>query len=237
MYITPAGYEYANTVQHQWLGDPEAPPSSVIDDRLFVNDLLDTLTSTFCIDEDRIHAAGFSNGGGLVGLLACSPLLNRRIAAFAVVAGAFYTDASLTEPLFGKGCQPDLTTRKRIPIMSFHGTVDDVIAYDGDNSPAPNTIPIFEWARTWATRHDCAIQGPRVLTWSAWTAMLGFYCLGDGDANTGVVDVMMFYRMANVGHGWPSTVSLDGNEAGRADLNATRHIMLFFEGWNRNGWE
>jgi len=106
--------------QHQWLGDPEAPPSSVIDDRAFTENLLDNLTSTFCIDINRIYAAGPSNGGGLVGLLACSPTLSRRISAFAITSGAFYTDASqsrFTESLFGAGCQPGVLGKKR----SYYG--------------------------------------------------------------------------------------------------------------------
>lgn len=46
-------------------GDPPA------DDVLFVSDLLNHLQTTLCIDAQRIYAAGASNGGGMVGLLAC----------------------------------------------------------------------------------------------------------------------------------------------------------------------
>jgi poly(3-hydroxybutyrate) depolymerase len=226
--VYPEGLDY-KTPGHQWLGDPEAPPSSVVDDREFVKDVLDSLMSTFCIDENRIYAAGFSNGGGMVGLLACSPLVNRRIAAFATAAGAFYADASLTEPLFGKGCQPDLATRKRIPIMSFHGSDDKVIAYDGNNSPAPNTIPISEWLRAWAARQNCVIRGPRTVIYDAWIAMFGWSCQGDAETGGGVKDVVMNYKIANFGHGWPRTVSLEGS--GTTNLNATRHMMIFFDEW------
>ncbi|OCL03925.1 hypothetical protein AOQ84DRAFT_301855, partial [Glonium stellatum] len=80
--------------------------------------------------------------GGLVGLLACSPSLPRRISAFAMASGEFYIDASLTGPLFGAGCQPRELSEKKIPITEFHGQNDSIIAYDGDNSPASNTISI-----------------------------------------------------------------------------------------------
>jgi poly(3-hydroxybutyrate) depolymerase len=219
-------------VQHQWLGDPEAPPSSVLDDRIFVNDLLDHLTATFCVDENRIHAAGVSNGGGLVGLLACSPVLNRRIASFATVAGAFYTDESLTEPLFGKGCNPDLTTREKIPMKSFHGLKDTVIAYNGNNNPAPNTIPVYEWVKTWVAKEKCKdIRGPRVVIFNAAISMFGWYCFGDSSSDGGVKDVVAHHRIGDFGHGWPSTVPLEGGWTGTTAINATFLIMEFFDEW------
>ncbi|KAJ4290308.1 hypothetical protein N0V90_010524 [Kalmusia sp. IMI 367209] len=196
--VYPEGLNYKSPGQ-QWLGDPEAPPSSIVDDRIFVTELLDHLTSTLCIDESRIYATGLSNGGGLTGLLACTPALNRRIAAFAGVAAAFYTDQSLTEPLFGAGCEPELEYGRRIPIMEMHGLNDSVIAYDGNNSPAPDTIPLSEWVGAWVKREGCEGKEPRIdildggnVTRSSW---------GCG----GWRDVFVHYRIDKFGHGWPST--------------------------------
>jgi polyhydroxybutyrate depolymerase len=56
------------------------------DDVLFTSDLLNKLQQDLCIDNQRIYATGFSNGGGMVNLLACK--LSKRIAAFAPVSGA-----------------------------------------------------------------------------------------------------------------------------------------------------
>ena len=61
-----------------WLGDPLGPNSTVIDDRIFMAELLHHLSSTLCIDEARIYAAGLSNGG-LTGLLMCDSNLHRRL--------------------------------------------------------------------------------------------------------------------------------------------------------------
>src|SRR5689334_11326324 len=56
-----------------------------IDDVLFVSNVLDDVQQKVCVDARRIYATGFSNGGGMVNLLACR--LSGRIAAFAPIAG------------------------------------------------------------------------------------------------------------------------------------------------------
>ena len=218
-------------MKQQWLGDPEAPPSSVIDDRIFASELLDVLTSSLCVDERRIYFAGLSNGGGLTGLLACSPALNRRVAAFAGVAAAFYTDASLTEPLFEEGCNPKLEGARKVPFIELHGLNDSVIAYGGDNTPAPNTIPLPEWVESWVERDGCADTSgqPKVeildggnVTKSSWSC-------------DGWDDVFVHYRINRFGHGWPSTTEqgepFDTYRLGPTTWNATTVILEFFSRW------
>jgi polyhydroxybutyrate depolymerase len=56
-----------------------------VNDVLFVSDLLNHLQSVLCIDPLRIYATGFSNGGGMTNVLACT--LAGRLAAFAPVSG------------------------------------------------------------------------------------------------------------------------------------------------------
>ncbi|KAK7180899.1 hypothetical protein DPSP01_000629 [Paraphaeosphaeria sporulosa] len=219
---------YPAGLDTQWLGDPAAPPSSVIDDRIFVSELLDYLTSTFCIDESRIYITGLSNGGGLTGLLACDPAINRRVAAFAAVAGAFYADASLTEPLFGVGCKPELDGRK-LPLMEMHGLNDSVIAYDGNNSPAPDSIPLPSWVNSWVDREGCGQVNADVqvldggnLTRSAWS------CDGRND-------VIVHYKINDFGHGWPSTAwqgePFETLRLRPTSWNATGLILDWFEKW------
>ncbi|KAH7139138.1 Alpha/Beta hydrolase protein [Dendryphion nanum] len=226
--VYPEGLDFQPPGQ-QWLGDVEAPPSSVIDDRVFANEIIDSVTSSFCIDESRIYASGVSNGGGLTGLLACSPTLNRRIAAFAAVAGAFYTDAALTEPLFGAGCAPELIDGRKLPILEMHGLNDTVIAYDGDNAPAPNSIPIPEWIDSWLDKNGCEGQVPKAeildggnVTKSTWSC-------------DGWEDVVVHYRIDKFGHGWPST-SFQGDVFEQLRLtsttwNATTVMLDWFSKW------
>ncbi|KAF2794281.1 carbohydrate esterase family 1 protein [Melanomma pulvis-pyrius CBS 109.77] len=226
--VYPEGLDYQSPGQ-QWLGDPEAPPSSVIDDRVFANELLDELTSSLCIDESRIYVAGLSNGGGLTGLLACSPILNRRVAAFAGTAAAFYTDTSLTEPLFGAGCTPELSGGRKVPFMELHGLNDSVIAYDGDNAPAPNTIALPNWVGSWVEKNGCAKTRPETeildggnVTKCSWSC-------------DGWEDVVVHYKINHFGHGWPSTAGqgepFETLRLGPTTWNATSVILEWFSKW------
>jgi|SRR2546423_1474130 len=79
--------------------DPEAPPTSEIDDVEFANGLLDYTEQSYCIDTNGVYATGFSDGGGLTHLLACDVKVLARLRAHPV---AFYKDSALKQPLFRK---------------------------------------------------------------------------------------------------------------------------------------
>ena len=84
-----------------------------VDDVTFVSDMIDMISSEYCIDPARIFATGLSNGGMMSYRLACE--LSDRIAAVAPVAG----DIRLAE------CNPP----RPVPGIAFHGTADAVIPY------------------------------------------------------------------------------------------------------------
>lgn len=210
----------------QWLGDPLAPNSTVIDDRIFVAELLDHLSATLCIDTKRVYAAGLSNGGGLTGLLMCDAQLNGRFAALATVAGAFYPDASLTEPLFQADCQPGLNGRV-LPYLNLHGDADAVVAYNGTNSPPPASIPVPEWVEGWAARDGCdkpvvsAVEGGTVEE-SRWT------CKGKQQA-------VVSRKIHGFGHGWPSKKNqgepFETLRGGPTTWDATSLLLQWFGRW------
>ena len=75
---------------------PADPFADGIDDGLYVSDMLTAIQASYCVDPARIWATGFSNGGSMVGYLAC--VLADRIAAFAPVEGVFFQIPG--------GCQP-----------------------------------------------------------------------------------------------------------------------------------
>ncbi|KAK5123410.1 hypothetical protein LTR85_002842 [Meristemomyces frigidus] len=82
---------YPNGIKEEWQGDPDAATNDV----QFTLDMIEGLTSEYCIDLDRIFAAGKSNGGGFVAnTLACDPTASTKIAAFAGVSGAYYQGTS-----------------------------------------------------------------------------------------------------------------------------------------------
>jgi polyhydroxybutyrate depolymerase len=115
-----------------------------IDDLGYTADLLNHLQGQLCVDPRRIYAGGFSNGGGMTGWLACE--LAGRIAAFAMVSGAFSTEPG--------GCHP----ARAVSILDIHGTADPVVPYGG--RPASTEWPfglrsIPAWLATWAARDDC----------------------------------------------------------------------------------
>lgn len=92
-------------------------PSRHRDDFRFVQDVLDDLPKRFPVDEQRIWASGFSQGGSMVWNLACQ--MPERFLAFAPVAGGFW------EPL------PEACKRAPTRIFHVHGTTDATVPMKG----------------------------------------------------------------------------------------------------------
>ena len=116
-----------------------------MDDKTFTNDLLDYLDSNYCIDPQRVYASGKSDGGGMCDVLACNATVGQRFAAFAPVAGAFYTDVTL------QGCSH---APAPIPILEFHDTDDETIRYNGSRRRHGGRLPaIPDWLGHWAVRN------------------------------------------------------------------------------------
>ena len=159
-----------------------------IDDLRYTADLLNHLQGQLCVDPRRVYAAGFSNGGGMTGWLACE--LAGRIAAFAMVSGAFSTEPG--------GCHP----ARAVPILDVHGTADPVVPYGG--RPASTEWPfglrsIPAWLAGWAARDGCT-QDPvvfldhREVTGERWSGCR------DGTQ-------IVAYRINGGGHAAPRTIA------------------------------
>lgn len=112
------------------------------DDVAMVARLLDDLATAVRIDGRRVFATGMSNGAMLCYRLAAE--LPERIAAIAPVAGTM--SQGLAAP------------RKPVPVMHFHGTVDQVVPYQG---PPPATSDSFiflsvdDTIRFWVEVNQC----------------------------------------------------------------------------------
>src|SRR5947209_6321368 len=100
-----------------------------VNDVLFVSDLLNPLQGILCIDALRIYATGFSNGGGMTNVLACT--LAGRLAAFAPVSGSY--------PPYPGGCHPV----RPVPLLELHATADRIVPYNG--SARKQYPPILAW--------------------------------------------------------------------------------------------
>src|SRR5947209_10603044 len=189
-----------------WATGPRNRPQ--VNDVLFVSDLLNHLQGILCIDPRRIYATGFSNGGAMTNVLACT--LAGRLAAFAPVSGSY--------PPYPGGCHPV----RPVPILEFHGTADRIVPYNGSIS---RQLPsILAWLQGWATRDGCT-RGPTVfyqqvnVTGLEWT---------DCQGNATVVH----YRIQGEGHRWPSiTFKEPGGPTGTIvkALSVSALIWSFFQ--------
>ena len=99
-----------------------------IDDVQFVRDMIAAIDASYCIDADRIHTTGFSNGGHMSHRLACE--MSDVFASSAPVSGYVYVVCDPARP---------------IPIHHTHGTADFIVPY----GPAENDI------EEWAAREGC----------------------------------------------------------------------------------
>ncbi|KAF7294074.1 hypothetical protein MKEN_01454000 [Mycena kentingensis (nom. inval.)] len=196
-----------------WTGAPYASPEA--QDLQFVLDALRALQDNLCVDKKRVYAAGMSNGGGFVNLLACTPETRAHFAAFAPVSPALYPG---TLP-FSPNCT--LGTTRPVPLITFHGSADTVVPYAGrtaaDDPPALGpaaaddiTPPIADWVAGWAARNAEGCNA------SASELEVGVGCAAEVKA----------FLIENGTHRWPSTVGPNG---AAYSFNATSaQIVPFF---------
>lgn len=141
---------------------PGDPYAAGIDDGLFVSDVLNSVQASYCVDPARIWATGISNGGSLVGYLAC--VLADRVAAFAPVEGVFFQIPG--------GCHP----AHPAAIFDVHVRTDPIAPYAGvpsRGSPDYFALAVPRWLRGWAHRDRCSpvsfqiagVHGIRIGIW------------------------------------------------------------------------
>ena len=108
----------------------------------FVNALIDSVSSKYNIDSNRIYACGFSNGGTFSYELICG--LSNKIAAFGSVGGNF----SINEKRL---CNID----REIPLIHIHGTRDRLQKYNHSDGDFLSTI---ESVNYWANYNQFDIK-------------------------------------------------------------------------------
>jgi poly(3-hydroxybutyrate) depolymerase len=200
----------------QWQGDPDA--SQTINDVRFVLDLISDLKTKYCIASHQVYAAGKSNGGGLVNLLACDPEASSVIAAFAPVSAAIYLNAD-----GNFYCNPT-SSRDVIPILETHGFLDRTIFYNG-SSPRGKTVDIPDWIDWWAQRNGCSPSQnrTRLLCTNIDEKPAIEYWWDCKD----ITDAVVHYNISNLKHQWPSKLSNDDGIITTC-FDATTKIMEFF---------
>ena len=191
---------------------PRDPAARGVDDGLFVSDLLTVIQAGYCVDPDRIAAAGFSNGAGLVGYLAC--VLAGRISAFAVVEGEFFEIPG--------GCRP----AHPASILDVHVVTDPVAPYAGvpaRGSPDYFAPAVPAWLQSWARRDGCR-GAPVTFVRSAAGAGERWSGCDDATAVTG-------YRLAAGGHSWPAALGGIPGTQEIADFLAAHPLRFAAAGW------
>lgn len=165
---------------------------------------------------------GKSDGAGFCNVLACDPVLSKRIAAFAPVSGAYYVD---TLPCNSSTVKiPCSAARNDIPILAFHGGNDTTIAYFGGERKDECLPALPHFIQEWVIRDglgDYNVTRPLAADTLAYTFGRGL--------QAGLVSLI--YE-SNIGHDWPSTKpNADNSVAGHhvANYNATPIILDFFE--------
>ena len=100
-----------------------------VDDVTFARALVAQLRMMACIDPKRVYATGFSMGGGMAYYLAC-----RAADVFAAVAPSSF---DLMQEEISE-CQPP----RPITVISFRGTADNIVPYDGGPSATVPGMPV-----------------------------------------------------------------------------------------------
>ena len=148
---------------------------SDVDDLGFIDALIDKLNSDYNVDQERIYACGYSNGGMMSYALACYQ--SERIAAIGSVSGSMIDQSS--------SCVPS----HPMPLIKLHGTSDDVLPYNGgsDYTSAQSTVDYW-------VNFNSANTTPEVET----VGNIQHFVYANGDSNVSVEH----YKYIAGGHVW-----------------------------------
>lgn len=160
------------------------------DDVEFARAMVEDVASVACIDPKRVYAVGFSMGGGLSHYLAC-----HAADVFAAVAPAAF---DLAEENQGD-CQPS----RPIPVMSFRGTNDPIVPYEGGYSAVVPGHPI-----TFLGAENTLTKWGEINGCSGAAEDMGDGCKGFSTCEAGVEVVLCTnqgggHEAGNASVGWP----------------------------------
>lgn len=169
---------YPQGIDDAWEGAPYAKTREG-EDLGFVADILASLRATYSIDDSRIFATGFSNGGGFSALVGCR--MNEEFAGVASVGAAYYAR------IFEECADTPLA------MLDIHGTIDPVINYYGGTRHGATYVPVFDVLDHAASRNDCSeqINTTRINDWTLRQDWVG------------CGHPLSHIRIGGGGHAWP----------------------------------
>lgn len=189
------------------------PGPEIMKDVRFISDVIDDLEKAYNIDPTRIYANGLSNGGGMTFVLSCT--LSDRIAAVGMVAAA--------QMLPWSWCADS----RPVPMISFHGTADRFVPYEGGNTlvaPGSWSFPdVPEWTASWARRNRCGSAPVESAVAVDVTRRNYEDCAGGAD--------VVLFTIHGGGHTWPGGEPLPEWFLGPTSdgVDATLEMWAFFE--------
>jgi polyhydroxybutyrate depolymerase len=185
----------------------------------FLEELIAEVEARLCVDTDRIHLAGFSQGGMLSMLLACRD--PDRYASIGVVAGVIEI--------------PQCGRAEPVPLVAFHGTSDPDVGFDGSFAPNvafvvpyPAGAPRDAIVQEWALANGCAAD-PETEQIPPDVTHKSYSCPSDGAVEMYVID--------DGNHSWPgSPPGYVQHPTGNVTqtIDATELIWTFFGEHARN---
>lgn len=183
-----------------------------INDVLFVEKLIEKLTSEFSIDEERIYATGFSSGAMFSYALACE--LSEQFAAVAPVSSSMLINE----------CNPDCTP---VPIIHLHAEKDSSALFHGgisENILLPFYYPpVDSVMQEWAIKNGCE-QNPESMNLSNGTTIYRWKNCTNGATHE-------IWLADDGGHKWPGTAGsgILSNDNATQDFYATEVIWNFLK--------
>ena len=185
----------------------------------FIEAIIDTLSNDYNIDNDRVYACGYSEGGLFSYELGCR--LNNRIASFASVSGSMLTESYRLNNGFGS-CSPIHPTA----VLLIPGTSDGSF-HSMYNGFQPYYLSVNEITTYWANHNNTAINPtvtavPNSNTSDGSTVEKRIWENGD---NCVAVQEL---KVINGGHDWPGS-------SGNMDISASQEIWKFVSKYDING--
>jgi polyhydroxybutyrate depolymerase len=174
-------------------------------DGTFVNGLLQEIDSTYCVDQRRVFATGFSAGAAFTISYTCTH--QGQIAAIATVAVEFQL-----------GC------KRPIPILAFHGTEDPLVPYQ--NGAVGLSLPGVKVRGTelnmgdWARLDRCQSVPKQTAVGSEVILQKWSGCIDRTSVE--------LYSVLGGGHSWPGADPKASIGLTTEQINATTLALAFF---------
>lgn len=191
-------------------------PPTAVDDVFFIDALIDDISLSYQIDQNRIYACGYSLGGEFTYELACR--LNQRIAAVGVVARTLQVGTF-------NNCAPVHPTG----VLTILGTNDNISPYGG---VVWNGVQYYLSADDthdyWITHNNCNMT-PNVSTIPNTNTSDGSTVERYEWSDPNGCAYVEHLKVIGGGHDWPGSF-------GNMDINSNNEIWNFVSKYDLNGY-